>query len=616
LRPVSLLAATLAVGVCYCAQPLRFELNAAAVRAPVWGRGKDIPRTFFPEFLPALFSRTLRLDQPIGPGAVLEWVFTGDQGGITVRIDAAAVKVIQRYYDSFGLSEAKPPKARYPQGVWHQSEIPYSDELRTVTVELDHKLGLIVSINGRQALRQTCLLEVRRHQLALTPASDGVGQRLAGEIAAPEEGQTEITVNPQERHQAIYGFGGILSAPAYAQLSAEGRRRWWELVREYNLLLHREYPNGNRLKPDLSNFGVLSDATPHYYGDNFPNGEITDFEYIRKIRSLGGHVLFEFWELPPWARHAYTAADGKSVPNAPIVDEYVRAMVGYCRILREKTGAAPEVVGIQNEITQPAEIWQQMIVALRAGLDRAGFRTVRIHMPDSGNLAGGIRTAAAIQKSAEAWKAIDWAATHVYDFQNFFEAPDGYDSRIAEWRALTAGKPFLSTELTVNSSAYQSDSYRVAFAHAQLYHKNMALMDASALIYCWTLLDVEQPSFAATRSLFAVDRANGFVPAASSYQARVFGAFSRHLREGMVRVSAASSHADVLATAYQGAQGRRTMILINRSTAPQAVRIAWPGGAALSKLEIASFYQANQAVPLPARLVLQPGEIATLSTVR
>jgi hypothetical protein len=236
-------------------------------------------------------------------------------------------------------------------------------------------------------------------------------------------------------------------------------------------------------------------------------------------------------------------------------------------------------------------------------------------MPDNGRLQGGIETLKAIQLAPEAWRAIDYAATHVYDFQDFFEDPDGYDSRISEWRRLASDKPFLSTELTVNSSAYQSRSYRVAFAQAQLYHKNMALMNAAALIYCWTLLDAEQPSFTATRSLFAVDRSAGFVPVASSYQLRTFGAYSRRLREGMVRVDAESPGSNLLATAFEGDGGRRTVVLLNRSTAPQSVRVEWPG-ASFTERESASPYSANRASKANGGAVLvQPGEIVTLSNV-
>jgi O-glycosyl hydrolase len=290
-------------------------------------------------------------------------------------------------------------------------------------------------------------------------------------------------------------------------------------------------------------------------------------------------------------------------------------MVGYCRIAKEKAGAPPEVVGVQNEIVQPAEVWHEMILRLREGLDAAGFRDVKIHMPDNSYLRGGVQTALAIRKSPEAWKRIDWAASHVYDFQDFFENPDGYDAVIRSWRDAAGDKPFLSTELTVNSKIYQSNGYRIAFAQAQLYHKNMAMMDAAALIYCWSLLEIEQPSFGGTRSLFVPDRSHGYVPVASSYQLRVFGAFSRRLREGMVRVGAETQGDGLLVTAYQGAGNLRTVILMNRSTVPLNAAIEW-AGAKFAWVETASPYFENDVrAAAPGAVLLQPGEIVTLSNV-
>ena len=219
-----------------------------------------------------------------------------------------------------------------------------------------------------------------------------------------------------------------------------------------------------------------------------------------------------------------------------------------------------------------------------------------------------------MQQSAKAWKTIDFAATHFYDFQDFYEQPDEYDALIGEWKRLAGDKPFLSTELAVNRPPWQSHSFRTAFAQGQLYHKNLAMLDASALMYCWTLLDVEQPDFGATRSLMVADRSRGDVPKASSYQLRVFGAFSRRLPEGMVRVDAESGDPGVLVTAWEGKPGR-TIVLINRSTTPRRVSVKWPGGA-LTTAEVASAYEENAARKFSGRtVVVQPGELVTLTSV-
>ncbi|MCP5114575.1 MAG: hypothetical protein GY953_27420 [bacterium] len=202
----------------------------------------------------------------------------------------------------------------------------------------------------------------------------------------------------------------------------------------------------------------------------------------------------------------------------------------------------------------------------------------------------------------------------MYDYQNHFHDPDAYDPLLRQWRELTGDKPFLSTELSVNYSRYQIPTYRVALAMAQLYHKNLTITSASAIFYCWTLLNVEQPSYGWTRTLFVPDPAHGFVPQASSHQARVFGAYSRRVKEGMERVAAVSSDKNLLATAFAGKQGQ-TVILLNRSINPLDVRVHWDG-ADFRDIEVVSPYQENarHTVPRPP-IRVEPGAIVTLTSV-
>jgi O-glycosyl hydrolase len=428
-----------------------------------------------------------------------------------------------------------------------------------------------------------------------------------------------VRIDPKQRHQTMLGFGGIATPTAYAQLSPAGKRRWWELVCEYNLRIQREYPIGTRLHPNMDNWDRLADATPHYYGDNFPNGEISDFAYLKTLRSLGGKVLFEFWALPPWARQDWTDDQGKVHQGVADPAKYARAMVHYCQTSQARAGAPPDIVGIQNEVNQPAAIWHEMTLALRRGLDEAGFRDVRIHMSDHGGLAGGTIRARAFQQSPEAWSAIDYAATHMYDYQKHFTDPDQYDELLTTWHELTADKPFLSTELCINNGRWQRPSYRLALTMGQLYHKNLTLADAVAICYCWTILNVVQPSYGWTRSLCVPDRAGGFVPVASSHQLRVFGAYSRRIQEGMTRVAATSSDPDLLASAFGNDRGVQTVVLLNRSTLPQRVRIE---GAAsgFAETELVDPYHANEIRPAPpaapgkaTEVEIPPGAIVTLT---
>ena len=179
--------------------------------------------------------------------------------------------------------------------------------------------------------------------------------------------------------------------------------------------------------------------------------------------------------------------------------------------------------------------------------------------------------------------------------------------------AADAGKPFLATEICVNDPHYQEPSYRIAFNVAQLYLKNLTELDAEALMYCWLLLDVEQPSFGGSRSLLVPDRAKGWTPVASSYQLRVLGAFSRHLVKGMRRVEARASDPDLLTAAFEDGS-KATLIVLNRSTEPEKLDVQW-AGRRWSEIERTSQYSENEtSASLPPEIIVQPGEIVTLST--
>jgi hypothetical protein len=583
---------------------VRFELGAGRGGFEAWGRGKDT-RWFFPEFLPALFERKLILEHVNLQAGQLEWIFTGECGGFTIALDNTAIHVSQRFYDSPGFNAVTGQTPRHPQWQAPLQSVKHEALPHEITVVLDHKLGLAVHADGREVLRQECLFDVSRHQLRLAGENPDK-LRVAGRLVEPPPRTVQVTVEADNVHQKMIGFGGITTPTAYAQLSPQGKQRWWELLCEYNLLIQREYPIGTRLKPEMDNWDTLADATPHYYGDNFPNGEISDFNYIRKLRSLDGKVWFEFWALPPWVGSE--------------VDKYAGAIVEYCRVSRDKAGAPPDVVGVQNEVKQTADRWHAMTLALRRQLDEAGFGSVRIHMSDSGTLADGIARAEAFRQSEQVWNAIDYAATHMYDYQGFFTNPDGFDPRLRRWKELTGDKPFLSTELCVNNSKYQWPTYRLALLMGQLYHKNLVLTDAVAICYCWTLLNVVQPSYGWTRSLCVPDREHGFVPAASSHQLRVFGAYSRRIRAGMVRVTATSGDDDLLVCAFKGAGSAATVVLLNRGTAPKQARILWPG-VVFSEIEVADPYHQNETRQIDGAkegacdVLLAPGSVVTVTNV-
>lgn len=556
-------------------------------------------RIFLDEELPALLTRTLGVSGASLPPGGVQWIFTGPRAGLTVAIKSNGVELFERYYDSFGLHPEGTTKfARFPEAKRSVFAAQTEGTLQAVTLSLDHRASVELRLNGELAYRGTFVEDVSRHQLRLPSGTNELAWRMWRPSAKP----ASVTVAPERAHQKILGWGGITSMPSYRLLSEAGRRQWWKFLCEYGLNIQREYPAGRTLKPDYANLGSLQAAIHHYYDDNFPNGETVDFDYLRLHRLLPqSAVWFEYWwQLPPWTV-------GKP-------DEYAKSIMKYCRRVKEKTGRGPEIIGVQNEHLDAQ--WAEQAKAIRTQLDAAGLAATRIHMNDNGRMDGGLKWLQQYRGNAEAWRTIDYTATHQYDYQKVFTEPDKFDATLLQWQELGAGKPYLSTELCVNSPEWQYRSYRLAFQMAQQYHKTLTLADAAAVCYCWLLLDVEQPTFNWTRTLFAVDRENAGQPVASSHQLRCYGAYSRRVAPGMTRVETQCANSNLLATAFQNDAGQHTLVLINRATEPLEISVQWPK-AKFTALERVSHLQPNLAEPFAgaAKVSIAPGAIVTLTDV-
>jgi len=589
-----------------------FEFASDGPKGPGWGHADELARVYLERKLPEFFSRTMALDGPVPKGGTLTWMFTGPQGGFNVELGSGSVRLMQRYYNSFGLHE-EGSRAAYPSRTVDDVTVPYTGAAKAVTVELDSNMKLRVKMNGMTLAEQTCLMDIMRDQLSFTGlrATHAV---VSGAVLPDGAGTVDVRVDPAKRYQTMLGFGGSPSIAAYDSLSEQGKKVYWAMLQRYNLRIDREYPMGTQLKPDMSNLDNVADSTPHYYGDNFPNSEVTSFTYNAMSLKMGGKVIYELWALPTWATKDYTDSDGKVHKGAANVAEWARAMLTYTRMEKQRTGKVPDILGIQNEITQPREITLEMVRTLRAELDKAGFQSVKIHMPDASSVTAGITATKALTSDADAWSKIDYAASHEYDYQQSLTNPDAFDARLTELKGAVGDKPFLSTELCLNNAVYQVGSYRAAFQMAQLYHKNMTILDSIGILYCWLILDAEEPNFPASRALLVPDRTHGDMPVASSFELRTLGAFSRRIREGMVRVEASSSNPDLLVTAYMDRTGGKTLVALNRSMQPQTLDLHWAGAGAM-QVERVSFYEENTVSAAAGKVVVQPGEIVTLSTV-
>lgn len=561
-----------------------------------WGHYSPNERAFFNDVLPSIFKHTLVIDSITGDRGV-KWIFTGPREGFYIELNGNKLLFCRKYYDSFGYNYQKEELPRYPQFENGRTEIEADKPIKAIAVEVDYKLSLRVSVNGQEVINQGIIGDIRRNQIHLT-GKQGV---LSGRILSPQTIEGKVEVNSRVTFQQMIGWGGIGTPTAYNQLSKAGKEMWWQYIREYNLLCQREYPVGGQLHYNLDNWDSLQYAKAHYYGDNFPNGEVSDFEYNRKIQELGGFVMFEFWDFPRWIGNSEK--------------EYARAMVGYCQEAVKRIGKAPRIVGVQNEIDMPEDNIKRFVPELRKALDEAGFKDIKIHMANATSVEVALNRVNKYANNLDVWEHIDYGATNMYDYQSCFDKPDRFDSTLMVWNGKVNTRPFLSTELCINDSRYQTDSYRVALAMGQLYHKNLTLANAVLIAYCWTILNNEQASFDATRSLFAVSPEQGFIPVTSGNQLRVFGAYSRRIKEGMFRVGTKNTNKDIEVVAFKGENNSATMVVLNRSINPVNLEIDWEN-VNFSEMETVDPYSPNLVKPFTGNaVVINPGAIVTLTNV-
>ncbi len=581
-----------------------FSLGEGRGRKGGFGDYAANERRYFEEWLPALFERTLVLDAP-NMTRGFRWIFTGQRASLTISHDGPAktLGLDITFYDSPAFDQLEGSvKEKHPNMPVKKASfsLPETDQKRALTVRIDQNQTLVVSADGVPILTVPWFYTFTQHQLQLSQGKGPVAFRLL----TPQARKVSVTVDSSKTAQTILGWGGIGTPTAYHELSAEGRQQWWRWVADYNLLFQREYPAGGELNPEMDNWDRLSDAKAHGYGRNFPNGETSDFAYNKAMQDLGGFVIFEFWDFPRWI--------GKSA------DTYAKAMVNYCETAKAKTGSAPYAVGVQNEVEMKPELVEPFVTALRKGLDEKGFKDVKIHMANAPRITGARGRMTVYRDNPAVWEKIDFTASNVYDFQHHFSKLDGIDGLLKQWRGRAVGKPFLAIEWCINGREFQNDGYLTALCSGQSYHKLLTLADASLISYCWTILNVTQPSYATTRSLFAINRTNGFVPMPSSAQLRVYGAYSRRIQRGMIRSEAVSSDADVMASAFKDKTGRTTLVLLNRGSSPAEVKWTWPD-AKPTTAELTDPYHQNQILagaPKPTEPVIIPGGgIVTLSDV-
>ena len=579
-----------------------FSLNTASPRYMIWGLGQG-ERFYFSEWLPAFFSRTLTFSSLPGE-ASLSWIFTGERGRAEIRYEKETLTLSQYYTDSFALYPSDPEKhtgqvSRHPEKCWKQDSAA-APSLSSLSLVYDSHFGLTVFSGGEALLSQRCTLDLSRHQLSVT----GQNCLVEGELLIPEDKSAAPVSDSSCRTQEMEGFGGIASTPSYHMLSEKGKELWWKYIEDYRLLIQREYPNRGTAASKTIPWDDPDCAVPHYYGNNFPVGETSDFRYNQKILELGGCVWFEFWLYP----------DSSYEDGELNVQTLVGQILDYCR-KAEKNGQPPAVVGIQNERCESEEQLQELVPLLRRRLDENGFGKVKLATCNASYLKEGLTFLDRFQSSDQVWERMDYTASNMYDYQSCFARPEEFLPLMEQFHEKTKNVPFLSTEIAVNQHPFQENSYHLAFNLGVLYHYNLTVLNACAICYCWTLMDVTEPSYGFTRTLFTVDAAHGFLPVPSGYILRTFGAFSRHIQKHMRRIQVSCPLDGILCSGYADGKGGYTYIFLNQNPENCVLKTKGLEGCENGfRAELCDPYHENEAVPCQEEILLPAGALLTLYT--
>ena len=91
----------------------------------------------------------------------------------------------------------------------------------------------------------------------------------------------------------------------------------------------------------------------------------------------------------------------------------------------------------------------------------------------------------------------------------------------------------------------------------------------------------------------------------------MLGAFSRRVLKGMKRVESESGDKDLLTAAFTDG-AKSSLIVMNRSTEAKRLNVEW-NGPKWTRMEKTSCYSENVENAAPEEVVIQPGEIVTLS---
>ena len=200
-----------------------FTLGYGKVVRAGWGGYSLNERKYFHQVLPAVFKKTLVLDSINGDRGI-KWIITGPNEGFYITVKNNQFQFYKQYYNSFGFNIGLEKDPTYPQSKANTLTIIADRPIKAITVEMDYKLGLQISLNGKEVMSEIFIEDIRRNRIHLS----GKEGKLNARIQEPENVQASVNVNPNTTFQKMLGWGGTTTPTAYHELSEAGKAKWWK----------------------------------------------------------------------------------------------------------------------------------------------------------------------------------------------------------------------------------------------------------------------------------------------------------------------------------------------------------------------------------------------------
>lgn len=366
-----------------------------------------------------------------------------------------------------------------------------------------------------------------------------------------------LTINPDDRHQTMDGFGTAILTydllPAYQDPAFYDR-----VVFDFGLSILRlsvgGFENEHNDNDDPDFFDASGVST---------EGMDAPMEVARQFQARGVRTtLATPWSPPAWMKtNRSTTMGGRLRPDMRA--EFAEFLRAYATLAKERYGVTVDAISLQNELlfAQEFESCVYNPLQLRETL-RAAQRSFA---------ATDLGTQLVIPEE------MGWADRFILyleplmadpetrDFRGFF-ASHGWND-LENWRKMAALVAPFGRKLWMTETSGQSADWQGALALAENVHDTIVGGDVSAFIY-WQIDGTEPSRWA----LFA----NG------EYTEKAYAMkhFARFVRPGMQRLYAEGETGDILTSAFLDAEtGDLAVILVNPSESDGAITPQLANGA-------------------------------------